>query len=731
MKERKILRERRRRIKVLSAVVALVLVAAMGVGIFMNSGTQVYAADRQADGDTSGTYNTVLGEASSTRYDGRVWVDKSVNTGNVTFTGENLPNGSVTVENDSDSNFLVTYSALATSTQVDGESNVPVDVVFIIDNSSSMISNYTWSGYQRVTYLQATVNAVNESISELMAMNGQNRVAVVLFGERSDTLLPLGHYTSSNQSTYIRINSVDSNDSRFSTTVRETYNRVDMNTNNGRGTNIQAGVYEGMNILATEDETTATVGNQEVSRVPAVILLSDGAATYSSSSENWWEPDNNGNDGPGSSTYAGNGMKAMMTAAYMKQSINRNYGVEDLSSAYAAKVYTVGMGITSLSNYEDRRYTGESHLAYLTLDPSNDANWTGNSNRIGQTISGAWQAYCRGQNPSVEVNNNDDYTFRHPQGDDISDDTDAIRYNDGYYDAGEANDVTQVFEDILSQISISTPTVPTLVSGDDPTTDGYITYTDTTGQYMEVKDVKTLIWSDVVFTQASSSTTGNVTTYVFEGTIDSPAYGEHNAREIIITVADNDDHTQTITVQIPASAIPLRVNTVSLDNDGNIESNDSNNAMPLRLVYSVGLEEGIDPDTLENVSDEYIAANTVDGKVNFYSNAYTAADEESSTEEQIGAQVTFTPALIWRPISTASILTENIGGKRVMTCISSVPVLRVWATLPTLQQARSRTAPEPLLPTASLHTSPTAVITVRLSYILATTAACSLMRLRH
>ena len=162
-----------------------------------------------------------------------------------------------------------------------------------------------------------------------------------------------------------------------------------------------------------------------------------------------------------------------------------------------------------------------------------------------------------------------------------------------------------------------------------------------------------------------------------------------------------------------------------------IESNDSNNAMPLRLVYSVGLEEGIDPDTLENVSDEYIAANTVDGKVNFYSNAYTAADEESSTEEQIGAQVTFTPALIWRPISTASILTENIGGKRVMTCISSVPVLRVWATLPTLQQARSRTAPEPLLPTASLHTSPTAVITVRLSYILATTAACSLMRLRH
>ena len=39
------------------------------------------------------------------------------------------------MENDSD--FLVAYSALATSQSITGKSPVPVDVVFVIDNSNS------------------------------------------------------------------------------------------------------------------------------------------------------------------------------------------------------------------------------------------------------------------------------------------------------------------------------------------------------------------------------------------------------------------------------------------------------------------------------------------------------------------------------------------------------------------------------------------------------------------
>ena len=68
-------------------------------------------------------------------------------------------------------------------------------------------------------------------------------------------------------------------------------------------------------MLASEDSTTVTVNGQTMARVPSVIIMSDGAATYSADSTQWWNPSNNGNDGPGSRSYYGNGMKAMMTAA--------------------------------------------------------------------------------------------------------------------------------------------------------------------------------------------------------------------------------------------------------------------------------------------------------------------------------------------------------------------------------------------------------------------------------
>ena len=121
------------RSKIISAVVAVVLVVALAVGLMPND--QVYAAEKTSDGNTTGSYAQNLGDKSSTRYAGRVWTDKTVYTGDATFTGD-TDTGSVTVKNDSD--FLVAYSALATTQNITGKSSVPVDVVFVIDNSNSM-----------------------------------------------------------------------------------------------------------------------------------------------------------------------------------------------------------------------------------------------------------------------------------------------------------------------------------------------------------------------------------------------------------------------------------------------------------------------------------------------------------------------------------------------------------------------------------------------------------------
>ena len=96
-------------------------------------------ADRVADADTRNDYLVSLGDDDSTLLDGRIWTDKSVDTGNIEFVGDA---GTVTVENDSD--FLVTYSALATSTQIISETTAPVDVVFVLDFSASM----AWGQYE-------------------------------------------------------------------------------------------------------------------------------------------------------------------------------------------------------------------------------------------------------------------------------------------------------------------------------------------------------------------------------------------------------------------------------------------------------------------------------------------------------------------------------------------------------------------------------------------------------
>ena len=152
------------------------------------SGSQTREVSAASDSSTSTDYTWSLGNSTSTLYNGRVWTDKSVSTQDVSFAGE----VNETVQK-GDSDFLVTYSALATSTLESGKSNVPVDVVFVIDNSNSM--NTALNNSQ--TRLAATIDAVNSSIDTIMNSNPESRVAVVIYGLSPQTILPLGHYSSS------------------------------------------------------------------------------------------------------------------------------------------------------------------------------------------------------------------------------------------------------------------------------------------------------------------------------------------------------------------------------------------------------------------------------------------------------------------------------------------------------------------------------------------------------
>ena len=213
----------------------------------------------------------------------------------------------------------------------------------------------------------------------------------------------------------------------------------------------------------------------------------------------------------------------------------------------------------------------------------------------------------------------------------------SLVYPNAYYPAENADELWEAFQQIINTIT-NTAKGPTKVENDDPVHSGYLTYTDPIGEYMEVKQVKSILWAGIQFKLEAGYTAtpvpqpdgGTLQTYTghFETdsggkTFDSPVYGRGNVDDILITVRTDASGRQTLQAAVPASAIPIRVNTITLDVDNTPVDNQNNNAFPLRLCYTVGLRDGVvrpdgtlntDPDQ-GGVSAAYLADHTVDGQV--------------------------------------------------------------------------------------------------------------------
>lgn len=638
--------------KLSAAIVSMLLAVVMIISLIPNE--VALAANYLSDINTATKYTESLGDNASTEYAGRIWTDKSVFTEDATFTG--YLGESQTVKKGED-DFLIAFSALATSQSISGQTNAPVDVVFIIDISGSM-SNSESNMDNGKSRIYNTIQATNEAIDELMALNPYSRIAVVAFSSNAQVLLPLDRYTKSVTTERQRVDGVwqtveveepyfslnretgSNNYATLSTNAVNSSNQtIEKTTSVEGGTNIQLGLYEGMQVLAEETSTKADINGSQIQRVPSVVLLSDGSPTYSSDSRNWWAPTDNYNDGPGSAPYAGNGMKAILVGSYMKDAIDRNYGVT--GTTMATTVYTIGMGITGLDD-------DEQNLAYMTLDPGTYWNDTSVTNSMKTTIKEYWTSYTANNNTgTLNINvgqyrngrySNKNYALTHPTtGEDVNPETGYDYVND-YYDADNAHAVSEVFKQIVSNISISTPQIPTEHDPANPALTGYITYTDPIGAYMEVKAMKSIIYAGAQYEYnggAPEKTTEDGVTvekYIYTQTAQgNEVYGEASLKDIIIEVTtttdDNGIKTQVLTIQIPATLIPLRVNTVTLNANGGVESHVNNGTYPIRVLYTVGLQEEVKSGEnidLSKLSADYIAKNSNDdGTIDFYSNLYT------------------------------------------------------------------------------------------------------------
>ncbi len=380
----------------------------------------------------------------STDYAGAIWTDKTVMT-----AGSDLPAG-VSVDAD---NFLIALSALATNSTVVGSGSVPTDTVFILDASNSMDA----------TELEATVVAANSAISTLLAENDKSRVAVIVFNASASVLMPLDHYTGATTDTVTTPTYLSYSNGAIYPGIRtqsgRNYTFTGITNSQGvalteanavssaRGTYIQSGLWAAWQQL--DAVTTQSIAENKT--IPAIILMSDGAPTYSTASYNNVGSAGNNNLG----TTEGDGFITQLTAAYIKAMATAKYG--------KCLMYTVGFGLDTATDQD---------IAQEILDPTGTSTlWTTYNNLAAGGTMSVTLTSGRSSITKSALSLTPDYV-------------------DSFFEADDATSLNDAFQSIVNEIALQTGYYPTRTDDNGINYSGYITFSDTIGKGMEVKSIK-------------------------------------------------------------------------------------------------------------------------------------------------------------------------------------------------------------------------------------------------
>ncbi len=547
---------------------------------------------RTADPNTMEDYldDDVLGIDKSSRHAGRIWTDKTVFAKNYRFTEsekdykDDNPNlrflndtltlnakddGSTsTVQTNTD--FLHVFSAVGSSQVVDQYTTQPLDVVLLLDISSSMTRLNGGTTMDTNDSLHQVIKEANDLINQLMGKDPNhtvsplNRVGVVVYGGGVQKLLPLKHYSSLTDGIYMTISGKENKTPdvgklptvyfpKIKSTVNEN-STVETEVMRADSTYLQGALYEGMEMLANEKDTTYEnkATGQIESRMPVVITLTDGATnivsatkttynpenkdneiTTSSKSYDWWEPYDgiiktasgdyahpgtnpiyaNCNDGTGKNgreteieAISTRTVSNLLLASYYKKKIENHYGIK-------MKNYSIGFNIKGLGG-PNGDYPGEQLLA--TLNPKEYFNperkltyfsYGGTKAKAEIDASRtALEDYVEGNEPSLDFprggkkytwagnDSTASFTWKHPE----DKDNDLTKFEDVYYIdkyyTADNNDIANIFDSIFEEISGSK--FNPIDGVNDAGVNNSLLYMDPIGENMEVKDNGVTIGKD-------------------------------------------------------------------------------------------------------------------------------------------------------------------------------------------------------------------------------------------
>ena len=198
--------------------------------------------------------------------------------------------------------------------------------------------------------------------------------------------------------------------------------------------------------------------------------------------------------------------------------------------------------------------------------------------------------------------------------------------NSNYYQsAATASELKKVFSGISSSITTGAGYPTHIEDGFGTHETGYITFTDTLGDFMQVDGFHSAQINGTSFPVAGMSTEGNTDTYTFEGT----------AKDLVVTVERageaNPRQGDKVTVKVPASLIPLREYKIDKAK-GTFEVADIDAVKPLRVTYASSVKDVVRDNlfTPANVAGltDYIDANRDHdaNTVSFLANKWSGGD---------------------------------------------------------------------------------------------------------
>lgn len=438
----------------------------------------------------------------STEFAGAVWTDKSVfDPGNIPsqLTGATYNGNSISISDDGD-NFLVALSAIASNKQIVGYSTIPTDTVIVLDLSSSM----RYADDDGGSAVDELVQATNKAITELLKLNKNNRVAVVVYAGNvnksfseadgiTQVVLPLDSYSTTEAGTYLTSEAVGSSADRAievysgvkdSSGAAVSENRFEVST----GTYMQDGIYEAMKLFLDADPVVQSGVQAGTTRLPIMVLMSDGEPTLASS-------DYNGNDARTElgttdlSTYDGStgtytfrdtiAFMTSLTAAFAKKTVETHYNTDAL-------MYTLPYGNAVLSRDE----------ALSVLNPAEASN----------VQNSLWNSFLDGNEVTVfRTGSRREYTYTTVKNSDVESEkltAEDRLYVDKYFPAEDDDAMLNAFDAIVAEIVIQSKYYPTYVEKDYDH-DGYLTFVDKIGEYMEVTDVEGIVVGDRLFSGAA------------------------------------------------------------------------------------------------------------------------------------------------------------------------------------------------------------------------------------